>query len=371
MMEHLSQRGHPTPTNRGIFMPNAQKQKTVLWYDDGKRPNVADELAKQPDILVHRLTFDGPEADNWGAMSASQVYCITSTRDEIPDEYKCNAALIKRCPDLLAVSTTGAGYDTVDVAACTAAGVLVVNQSGANADAVSEHTVAMMLSLTKKIPQTDRALRAGNAEKREGFKGWNAGRRTLGLVGIGNVGRRVARICGKGLEMRVLAYDPYLTQEQVEARGATKVDLATLLAESRFLSVHCPLNDETRGMIGSRELAAMPAGGYVITTARGGIVSEEALEAALKSGHIAGAGLDVWIQEPPPKMHPLLKLDNVIATYHTAGVTYDSRSAMAEWNAEQVAGILRGERPPRLINPDAWGNFSQRFEQVFGFRPIA
>ena len=107
----------------------------------------------------------------------------------------------------------------------------------------------------------------------------------------------------------------------------------------------------------------------MITTARGGIVSEDALEAALKSGHIAGAGLDVWVEEPPPLTHPLLKFDNVIATYHTAGVTHDSRTAMAEWNAEQVAVILRGERPPRLINPEAWGRYAQRFERVFGFRP--
>jgi D-3-phosphoglycerate dehydrogenase len=350
-------------------MPNAKKGKTVFWYDDGKRPNVADALEKQLDIVVHRLAFDGPKADNWGAMSASQVYCITSARHEVPDEYKCNAALIGRCPDLLAVSTTGAGYDTVDVTACTAAGVLVVNQTGANADAVAEHAVAMMLSLTKKIPQTDRSLRTERGVSREVFKGWNARGRTLGLVGIGNVGSRVARICGKGLEMRVLACDPYLTKDQIEARGATKVDLATLLAESRFISIHCPLNDETRGMIGSRELAAMPDGAYVITTARGGIVSEDALESALKSGHIAGAGLDVWVEEPPPLTHPLLKFDNVIATYHTAGVTHDSRTAMAEWNAEQVAGILRGERPPRLINPDAWERYVQRFERVFGFRP--
>lgn len=350
-------------------MPAGKIEKRAFWFDDGKRPNVADVLEKEIDIVVHRLAFDGPKADNWGAISASQVYCITSARHEVPDEFKCHAAFIARCPDLLAVSTSGAGYDTVDVAACTAAGVLLVNQTGANADAVAEHMVAMMLSLTKNIPQTDRSLRSVRGVDREIFKGWNARGRTVGLVGIGNVGSRVARICGKGLEMRVLACDPYLTADQCQTRGATKVDLATLLSESRFLSIHCPLDDETRGMIGARELAAMPAGSYVMTTARGGIVEEDALVAALKSGHIAGAGVDVWVEEPPPLSHPLLKFDNVIATYHTAGVTYDSRINMAEWNAEQVAGILRGERPPRLINPEAWPLYAQRFERVLGFRP--
>jgi D-3-phosphoglycerate dehydrogenase len=351
-------------------MPTAKKEKHVFWFDDGRRPNAADALEeKYKDIIVHRLSFEGPQGDNWGAMSMSQAYCITSARHEVPDEYKAHAALIERCPDLLAVSTTGAGYDTVDVPACTAAGVLVVNQTGSNADAVSEHAVAMMLSLTKKIPQTDRSLRTERGISREVFKGWNANRRTLGLIGFGNVGSRVARICGLGLQMRVLAYDPYVSKEKIEAGGATKVDLATLLAESRFISVHCPLTDETSDMIGSSELAAMPAGGYVITTARGGIVSEPALEASLKSGHTAGAGLDVWVEEPPPLTHPLLKLDNVIATYHTAGVTYDSRIAMAEWNGEQVAGILNGERPPRLVNPEVWEKYVPRFERVFGFRP--
>jgi D-3-phosphoglycerate dehydrogenase len=343
--------------------------KTVFWFDDGKRPNVADSLEKERDITLHRLVFNGPKSDNWGAMSASHAYCITSTRQELPEEYRCNAALIERCPDLLAVSTSGAGYDTVDVAACTAAGVLVVNQSGGNADAVAEHTVAMMLSLTKNIPQTDRSVRAGKRAPRESFKGWNARGRTVGVVGIGNVGSRVARICGLGLQMKVLACDPYLTAEQVQARGATKVDLATLLAESRFVSIHCPYNDETRNMIGARELNAMQAGSYLITTARGGIVDENALAKALELKHIAGAGVDVWIDEPPPLSHPLLAFDNLIATYHTAGITHDSRNNMADWNAQQLAGILRGERPPRLINPDAWERFAQRFERIFGLRP--
>lgn len=345
-------------------------EKRVFWFNDGKSPSVADSIDKMDDIALYRLTYDGPKADNWGAMSASQAFCITSTRQEVPEEYKANAALIERCPDLLVVSTSGAGYDTVDVAACTAAGVLVVNQTGANADAVSEHAVAMMLSLTKKIPQTDRALRGERNMERESFKGWDANKRTLGLVGIGNVGQRVARICGKGLEMRVLTYDPYVSAEECAARGATKVDLPTLLKESRFLSLHCPYNKETHNLISERELAAMAPGSTVITTARGGVLNEDAIEAALASGHIAGLGIDVWMDEPPPVTHPLLKRSNVIATWHTAGITHDSRINMAQWNADQVAQILRGERPPRLINPEAWEGFAQKFARVFGVQIV-
>src|SRR5262247_4141559 len=339
--------------------------KSVVWFDDGKRPNVADLLEKEADISLQRLAYDAPQTDNWGALSAAHVYCISSTRQELPEEYRCDAKLLARCPDLLAVSTSGAGYDTVDVPACTAAGVLVVNQSGANAEAVAEHALAMMLSLAKNIPQTDRSLRAGSGVSREEFKGWNAEGRTVGVIGIGNTGRRFARLCAQGLQMKVLAYDPYLTAEEIRKRGATKVDLATLLAASRFVSIHCPYGEETRNMIGERELAAMQRGSYLVTTARGGIVDEQALAAALKSGHLAGAGVDVWNEEPPPASHPLLALDNVIATHHTAGITHDSRDNMCNWNAHQVVGLLRGERPPRLVNPAAWPRFAQRFDRIF------
>ncbi len=347
----------------------SQPAKTVFWFNDGKTPNVADSLGKNKEITLHRLDFKGPEADNWGAMSASHAYCITSTRQEVPEQYHAKAPLLARCPDLLAVSTSGAGYDTVDVPACTAAGVLVVNQSGGNADAVAEHAVGMMLSLTKNIPQTDRSLRTERGVKREAFKGWNAKGRTVGIVGLGEVGGRVARICGLGLQMRVLACDPYLTAEQCAAKGATKVDFDTLLKESRFVTTHCPYDKDTHNLIDARALALMRPGTMVINTARGGIVDEMALADAMKSGHIGGAGIDTWNDEPPALDHPLLQFKNLIATYHTAGITHDSRINMAEWNANQVAQILRGERPPRLINPDAWEGFCKRFERVFGFRP--
>jgi D-3-phosphoglycerate dehydrogenase len=352
-------------------MPASIPVKRVFWFDDHKTPNVADHLEKATDLVVHRLAFDAPEDHNWAVMRTSHAYCITSARDEVPDQYKGTAALLTRCPELLVLSTSGAGYDPVDVAACTDAGVLVVNQSGANAEAVAEHVIAMLLSLSKNIPQTDRSLRTERGVDREVFKGRNAQGRTVGIVGLGEVGRRVARICGKGLEMRILAYDPYITAANFHARGAGSVTLDELLSQSDYVTIHCPYNTETRGMIGRRELSLMRSGAYLITTARGGIVDEEALAESLQAGQIAGAGIDVWNVEPPPLNHQLLTFDNVIATYHTAGVTVDSRHAMAQWNAEQLVQILRGERPPRLINPEAWEKFAQRFERAFGVRPAA
>jgi D-3-phosphoglycerate dehydrogenase len=345
--------------------------KRVFWFDDHKTPNVADVLAKEADLTVHRLAFDAPEEQNWSVMARCHAYCITSARDEVPDQYKGTSALIARCPELLVISTSGAGYDPVDVAACTAAGILVVNQSGANAQAVAEHVVAMLLSLSKNIPQTDRSLRTQRGVDRERFKGRNAQGRTVGIIGLGEVGRRVARICGKGLDMHVLAYDPYIEAADFRERGATAVGLDELLAQSDYVTLHCPYNAETKGMIGRRELALMRPDAYLITTARGGIVDEDALADALASGQVAGAGIDVWNVEPPPLDHKLLTFDNVIATYHTAGVTVDSRHAMAQWNAEQLVQIFRGERPPRLVNREAWTKFTQRFERAFGFRPAS
>ena len=150
---------------------------------------------------------------------------------------------------------------------------------------------------------------------------------------------------------------------------AYKKGLHARLEQSRYVSINCPLNDETRNMVAAPQLAKMPKGSFLINTARGGIVDESALADALQSKHLAGAGVDAWKQEPPSLEHPLLQFDNLIATYHTAGVTVDSRIAMAQWNAEQVADVLRGKRPPRLINPEAWESYKRRFERIFGFEP--
>lgn len=352
-------------------MATTPPPKRAFWFFEEKKPSVADYMEQdQPDIELVRLRFEDDAARNWSAMRSCHAYCISSTRDEVPDEFKCHEALLARLPDLLVVSTTGAGYDTVDVPACTRAGVLVVNQSGSNAQAVAEHAAGMILSLTKNMPWTDRSLRRERGIPREVFKGWNASKATVGIVGIGEVGRRLAKICRHGLDMNVLAYDPYVDAKTCEERGATKVDtLDALLGQSRYVSINCPLSNETRDMIGAAQLAKMPAGSFLVNTARGGIVDENALAQALESGHLAGAGIDAWKQEPPSLEHPLLQFDNLIATYHTAGVTVDSRIAMAQWNAEQVADVLRGKRPPRLINPEVWEAYRPRYRRIFGVDP--
>lgn len=295
-------------------------------------------------------------------LAASHAIQIDSARSDVPDHLRAAKPLLSQCPHLLVVSASGAGFDTVDVAACTDAGVIVVNQSGGNRESVAEHTLGLMLALTKRIGETDHALRAGGIVNRNTYMGHELFGRTIGIVGIGRCGSRTAELCRGLFSMNVLAFDPYLDAGAIAAHGARKVELSELLRESDFVSLHCPLDAQTAGMIGAAQFAQMKKSAFFVSTARGGIHDEAALHAALVSGHIAGAGLDVWVEEPPPASHPLLSLPNVIASPHTAGVTHEARHRLARMAAEQLIAIFRGEKPERLINPQALPRFRERFE---------
>ena len=307
----------------------------------------------------------GDDAASWRALSTAHVYHVSSARDDMPQPWFVGAPLLARCPDLLAVSSYGAGYDTVDVDACTHAGVAVMNQAGSNAGAVAEHTLGLILGLSKRIGESDRRLRRGEHFTRQDAMGFDLHGRILGIVGIGHAGARVAQLA-RAFGMTVLATDPFVAPDEVARRGAEPVSLQVLLQRADVVCMHCPLDATTRGLMGAPEFADMKAGALFITTARGGIHDETALLNALKSGHLGGAGLDVWAVEPPAPTHPLLGLDNVLATQHTAGVTSDSRRQMATMAASQIVALARGSRPPRLVNPEVWPLYAQRFEQVLG-----
>jgi D-3-phosphoglycerate dehydrogenase len=246
---------------------------------------------------------------------------------------------------------------------------VVVNQSGGNAHSVAEHALAMLITLSKRIIQSDRALRREANVNRNALMGTEVQGKTIGIVGLGNVGRRIAALCKGLLGMNVLAYDPYLSATEMAERGGEKVTLEELLRRSDYVSISCPLTKESRGMIGARQYAMMQPHAYFITTARGYIHDEVALEEALREKRIAGAGLDVWAKEPPPPDHPLLQFDNVLASPHTAGVTREARENMARIAAEQMLDTLDGKRPPRLVNPQVWPAYVKRFERTFGFAP--
>jgi D-3-phosphoglycerate dehydrogenase len=343
--------------------------KRVFYVKYLAHPVYAEILSARSDVRLDRLENESPEGVFAPILAEAHAYQIGAARDELAPHFHVHADLLRRAPNLLIVSSNGAGFDPVDVEACTAAGVLVVNQSGGNAHSVAEHALGMLLTLSKRIIEADRALRRDPNVNRNSLIGTEAQGKTIGIVGLGNVGRRIAELCKGLLGMTVLAYDPYLTAAEMAARGGEKVELDDLLRASDYVSINCPLDKNTRGMIGAREFALMQPHAYFITTARGFIHDEAALLEALRNKSIAGAGLDVWSKEPPPPEHPLLQFDNVLASPHTAGVTTEARTNMGRIAAEQMLGALDGKRPPRIINPEVWPAYAKRFERTFGFAP--
>lgn len=324
---------------------------------------------RDPALSVECIALDQPREAVASALERCHGYYVRASRDELPPPFHVTPDFVARMQNLLLVASYGAGYDTIDVDACTRAGVAVVNQAGGNAEGVAEHTIGMMLALLKRIPETHAALKAGTVKRRDAFIGRELIGRTVGIVGLGHVGSRTAQIVN-AFGCRVLASDPYLDAATCRTRGAEKVELAQLLAEADIVTVHCPLTRATRGMFASAAFAAMRPGAIFITTARGSIHEEGPLHLALMSGHLAGAGLDVWEKEPPPAEHPLLSHPAVIASAHTAGVTHESRERVARMAAEAFIAAAAGRVPPRLLNPEVLTRYAERWRAAFG-RPFA
>ena len=304
--------------------------------------------------------FPKSPGDVVAALGEADLYHVASARNEMSKHIFVTPDLLARFPRLLAVSTYGAGFDSVDVEACTRAGVAVMCQAGANRDSVAEHTLGLILSLVHRIGESDRRMRVEKITRREDVMGHEVKAMTLGLVGIGHIGTRVAELA-RPFGLEVIATDPFVAPEEIARRGARPVSLGELIARSDIVSLHCPRDATTLGMFGAAQFARMKRGAYFVTTARGGIHDERALAETLASGHLAGAGIDVWEPEPPALDNPLLRLPNVIATYHTAGVTHEARRNIAIMGSDQIVRTLRGERPPRLVNPQVWDRFRRRW----------
>jgi D-3-phosphoglycerate dehydrogenase len=343
--------------------------KRVFYVRTLNHPIYLELIATRPEIRLDKLENDSPDTVANPIVAATHAYQVSSARDELPARYHVNKDLIARAPNLLIVSTGGAGYDTVNVKDCTDAGVLVVNQTGGNADAVAAHVLGMMLMLSKQVVQVNNALRKGTMKDRKLYMGNDINNKTIGIVGLGNVGRRLAKLCATVFDMTVLAYDPFLDEKTIASRNATKVELDELCRRSDFISINCPLDDTTRNMISTRQFGLMQKHAYFITAARGFITDEKALEDALRNKQIAGAGLDVFSKEPPAMDHPLLQFDNVIASPHTAGVTKEARANMGQYAASQLILALDGGKPPRMVNPEVWPAYAKRFERTFGITP--
>jgi D-3-phosphoglycerate dehydrogenase len=295
-----------------------------------------------------RLTFAPPSTTE-----AELVELCRQGRFEavISRTLRFSAASIAASPALRVIAKHGVGVDNIDVAAATRRGIPVFNSMAANAQSVAEHAILLMLGLKRRLPQLDRSMREGRWD-RPGYVGGELGGKALGIVGLGNVGRALAAIA-KGFGMRVAAFDPYVPTERVPAGVTLMRNLEAMLAEADIVSVHCPLTDETRGMIGARQFAAMKPTSLFVNTARGPVMDEAALLDCLKRGAIAGAGLDVFTDEPTPAGNPLGALPNVVLTPHIAGATREAMDRVATRAVENAYSILDNTPydPVCLVNP--------------------
>jgi D-3-phosphoglycerate dehydrogenase / 2-oxoglutarate reductase len=254
-------------------------------------------------------------------------------------------------PRLSVIGVASVGTDRIDLAAATRAGVMVVNAPTGNTIAAAEHTMAVMLALLRHVPAADASVRAGEWERGR-YTGAELRHKTLGIIGLGKIGSKIAAF-GRLLDMRVLACGLTLTPERATAAGATMVPLDTLLRDSDVVSVNLRLSDKTRGFLGARHLALMKPTAFLINSARGPIVDEAALVAALRERRIAGAALDVYDQEPLPAGHPMMALDNAVLTPHSGFVTAETYASFFGGAVDQILAFLDGKTPPRALNPDA------------------
>jgi D-3-phosphoglycerate dehydrogenase len=266
---------------------------------------------------------------------------ITITRD-----------LIEAADKLMVISRTGGGLDNVDVGAASEHGIIVTSNLGVNTISVAEHVLSMMLILSKRLSTLDYAVRNRNFAIRYQNLPREINGKTIGLLGFGRIGCELGKICRQAFDMQVIAYDPYLSDEKRNEchSWVRMVELEELLSKSDFISIHVPLTDQTRDLVDEAELSLMKSDAILINASRGGVVNETALTKALESNRIAGAGLDVFSQEPLPGDHSLLKLENVILTPHTAALTSECVIRMATEAAKCVLDVFAGREPQNVAN---------------------
>lgn len=262
----------------------------------------------------------------------------------VRSETKVTRAILEAGTRLQVVGRAGVGVDNIDLEAATERGVIVVNAPQGNTIAAAEHTIALLMALARHIPQADASMRAGKWDRKT-YVGTEVRGKTLGVIGLGPIGSEVARR-GVGLDMRVLAHDPYVAEERVRSLGAEPADFETLISVADFISVHVPMTAATRGMISTDQIARMKEGVRLLNVARGGIIDEAALAEAVKAGKVAGAAVDVFTAEPIDPQNPLLGDPRIITTPHLGASTAEAQERVAVDVAEQIVDVLGG-RPAR------------------------
>jgi phosphoglycerate dehydrogenase-like enzyme len=320
---------------------------TRIWTHSPFEPQALAALPPATEVL----TGEKPRSDAWFDLASSCDAMIIGGLTVID-----GPALDRIGPRLRAVARTGIGYDAIDVPAATQHGVMVINTPDGPTESTAEHAIALILNLAKGVASADRVLRSGVGFPAYGVlaPGLELRGATLGLIGLGRIGGRVAEIASV-LGMRVLAFDPFANPQRAAALGVNLVgSLEELLRAADVVSVHCPAMPETYRLINERTLALMRPGSFLINVARGSIVDETALVAALRSGHLGGAGIDVYDPEPTEADHPLYQLPNTICTPHIASYTRACVVLMQIQACEQIALALTNQRPNHLVNPDVW-----------------
>lgn len=300
---------------------------------------IADKL-EAPGLDLLRAA--GIELDEREKLSGSALQEALQAADGviIRSGTRLTAELLENPGRLKVIVRAGVGVDNIDVAAATRRGIVVMNTPGGNTVSTAEHTIAMLMALSRHLPAADASLKQGKWERNK-FVGTQLAGKTLGVIGLGRVGREVARRAS-GLDMKVIGFDPFLAPDRASQLGIESVSgLAQLLPACDFLTVHTPLTDETRDLIGAPQLAQMRRGARVLNCARGGIINENALAEALRSGQIAGAAFDVFLQEPPPADHPLTRLPNVIATPHLGASTVEAQVSVSREAAQLIIDFLQ------------------------------
>lgn len=308
-------------------------------------PEGVQLLERRPDLQVTRYEPAVAAAEFHALLGDAAAVALSWTPFRQPE--------LAAAPRLEVVARLGVGFDAVDVPVLTGRGVPLMVVGAANSRAVAEHALHLMFALAKQAAEMDRRVRQGIGHDRlSGLPGEVSGKTVL-IVGFGRIGARTAPRC-RAMEMDVLVYDPFADAAIIQGAGCEPVaDLDAALPRADFVTIHCPKNAETVGLFGAARLARMKPGAFLVNTARGGIVDEAALAAALASGHLGGAGLDVFDPEPPDPAHPLLQMETVIASPHMAGVTRESWAAMSATAALNMLGVLDGT-PNRanVVNPE-------------------
>lgn len=266
-----------------------------------------------------------------------------------------NADLFRRTPRLKVIARPGIGVDNISLEDATRHNIAVVNTPDGPTESTAEFTITIMLALVRRLPQANRMVKGGQWSRSPDLQGVELWGKTLGLVGLGRIGGRVAEMA-RALGMNVLAYDPYISPERAAGLGVTPVEsLSDLLRQADVVSLHAPATPETEGLMGKGEFAQMKRGAYLVNCGRGALVDEDALLEVLQSGHLAGAALDVLRQEPPPADHPLLRVgDQLILAPHIASYTADGVRKMEHVAIEGLLDVLNGKRPQHLVNPEVW-----------------